>query len=111
LCSRTSKSSAICHAIFLTIILTFALPTAIALFPQEATADAAQLEPEFHNLRDPVTGERIASFNKGTNISSLAPTTSHADVRNTPPAHFLKISSIPPPDKHTHLSQTFLFTT
>ncbi len=78
--TQTLKSSAICHAIQLTIILTFALPTAIALFPQEATADAAQLEPEFHNLRDPVTGERIASFNKGTNISFLAPLTSRADV-------------------------------
>jgi sideroflexin-5 len=66
-----AKSSAIGYAIEFTIIaacLTFALPTAIALFPQEATADAAQLEPEFHNLRDPVTGERIATlaFNKGT---------------------------------------------
>lgn len=46
--------------------LSFALPSAISLFPQESSIDVRELEPEFHNLRTP-SGNPISTayFNKG----------------------------------------------
>ncbi|KJE93244.1 sideroflexin, variant [Capsaspora owczarzaki ATCC 30864] len=38
------------------------LPFAIALFPQRASVDAAQLEPEFRNKINPTTGQPVHQF-------------------------------------------------
>jgi len=45
----------------------FALPGAIALSPQEMTVEAQWLEPKFHKLTSPVTGQPVNTliYNKG----------------------------------------------
>jgi hypothetical protein len=48
------------------VCLTFALPAAIAVFPQESEADVTKLEEQFRNLKDR-EGKPIEKlyFNKG----------------------------------------------
>eukprot|EP01138_Halocafeteria_seosinensis_P015326 gb/GECG01015642.1/.p1 GENE.gb/GECG01015642.1/~~gb/GECG01015642.1/.p1 ORF type:complete len:347 (+),score=30.88 gb/GECG01015642.1/:1-1041(+) len=48
------------------VCLTFALPAAIAVFPQESEVEATKLEPQYHNLKDR-EGKPIQKlyFNKG----------------------------------------------
>jgi hypothetical protein len=53
-------------SVIVTCIL-FALPGAIALSPQEMTVEAQWLEPKFHSLTSPVTGQAVKTltYNKG----------------------------------------------
>jgi len=52
---------------FCTIGLLFGLPMSVALYKQQSSILASELEPEFQNLKDPKTGEVIKEyyFNRG----------------------------------------------
>lgn len=49
------------------MFLQFALPLAVAIFPQQATHPASSLEGQFHNRVNPTTGAIVSQFysNKG----------------------------------------------
>ena len=50
-----------------TISLTFALPASVAMFEQRSKMHRLKLEPEFHELKDALSGEPVeyVYFNKG----------------------------------------------
>jgi hypothetical protein len=65
---RTSNArAAVSCAAVISGCLLGALPLAIAVFPQEVKLQASQLEPKFHNIISPTTGQRVQTFvyNKG----------------------------------------------